>query len=540
MAKNPSETFDTRLPLLPGEADHRPRSRRRALTRRLVRPPSIDLDDTARPAARARRCRRSEIPRVGGSRKNQRRRPRAQICRGPEEGQRRPDRKTSSRFRPRLSAVRCAPRRPLPASTKQGAPVGPAPPRLSRLVTVLRTPSSILVLSRALPGAPQKKTRSFRRPPPARPRNHLAARSRHRRTCAAISDAATPAAAKDAARSRPPALAVARKWFRSPASFPPPTARPSPACAARISASSMTASSSRSPTLMPRPHPASVALVIDASPSVLRDSEEMKRAADALIDALAPLDQAAVVDFSAHTYLQLPFSDVRELIRRAVARVDVRELFADTGGSNIYEAVYLAARDLFPGRTGRKAIVLLTDGQDSGLGLTLDPASAAPRAAANPADRLTFDDVARTPRRRRHPDLRRLHRKPPESHDAGVARRRTGSRRWSRPTRARWRSLPTRSISPNWFAAPAASSISCAKRKPWPTPFAKSPNASAPNTPSAFIPRPAQPAQAHRPAGTRCASKLPTRRRRARLPPRRVLRSRHAVGRCAPSAFHYR
>jgi len=140
--------------------------------------------------------------------------------------------------------------------------------------------------------------------------------------------------------------------------------------------------------------PASVALVIDASPSVLRDSDEMKRAADALIDALAPLDQAAVVDFSAHTYLQLGFSDVREQIRRAVARVDVRELLGDTGGSNIYEAVYLGARELFPGRTGRKAILLLTDGQDSGLGLTLDPASAAP-GPGRPADRLTFDDVAR-------------------------------------------------------------------------------------------------------------------------------------------------
>ena len=76
-----------------------------------------------------------------------------------------------------------------------------------------------------------------------------------------------------------------------------------------------------------------------------------------------------MLDFSAHTYLQLPFSDVRELIRRAVARVDPRELLDDTGGSHIYEAVYLAAHDLFPGRKGRKSIVLLTDGQDSGLGL---------------------------------------------------------------------------------------------------------------------------------------------------------------------------
>ena len=140
--------------------------------------------------------------------------------------------------------------------------------------------------------------------------------------------------------------------------------------------------------------PASIALVLDASPSVLRDSEEMKRAAEALIESLAPLDQAAVVEFSAHTYLLLGFSDVREQVRRAVARVDVRELLGDTGGSNIYEAVYLAAYDLFPGRKGRKAILLLTDGQDSGLGLTLDPASTLP-GPGQASDRLTFDDVAR-------------------------------------------------------------------------------------------------------------------------------------------------
>jgi Ca-activated chloride channel homolog len=139
--------------------------------------------------------------------------------------------------------------------------------------------------------------------------------------------------------------------------------------------------------------PASVALILDASPSVLPDAAEMRAAADALVDALAPLDRAAVVDFSAHTYLELPFSDVREEIRRAVDRVNARQLLADTGGSNIYEAVYLAARELFHGTTGRKAIVLLTDGQDSGLGLTYNPASAMPQPDRPGA--LAFDDVAR-------------------------------------------------------------------------------------------------------------------------------------------------
>jgi VWFA-related protein len=140
--------------------------------------------------------------------------------------------------------------------------------------------------------------------------------------------------------------------------------------------------------------PATIALVIDASPSTLPESTEIKDAARALVDGLSPTDQVAVVDFSAHTYLQLPFSNDWGLIRKAISRIDVRELFGDTGGSNIYQSVFLTARELFAGRTGRKAIVLLTDGQDSGLGLTLDPASASLRPGL-PTDRLTFDDVAR-------------------------------------------------------------------------------------------------------------------------------------------------
>jgi len=140
---------------------------------------------------------------------------------------------------------------------------------------------------------------------------------------------------------------------------------------------------------------ASVAIVIDASPSVLRESDEMRNAARALVDALSSSDRTAIVDFSAHTYLQLPFSSDWGLIRKAVARVDARSLLDDKGGSNIYQAVFLTARELFAGRTGRKAIVLLTDGQDSGLGLTLDPKTAGPRAGW-PADQLTFDDVTRT------------------------------------------------------------------------------------------------------------------------------------------------
>lgn len=139
--------------------------------------------------------------------------------------------------------------------------------------------------------------------------------------------------------------------------------------------------------------PASIALVIDASPSIYHDLAEMRGAAHALAENLSPDDQIAVVSFSDEAHLLLPFSTDRKLLDRAIdskylARVE------NSSASEIYQSVFYAARELFLGRTGRKAIVLLTDGQDSGLGLTWDPRSAEPRSGAA-GWRLAFDDVAR-------------------------------------------------------------------------------------------------------------------------------------------------
>ncbi|HEV2304596.1 MAG TPA: VWA domain-containing protein [Candidatus Acidoferrales bacterium] len=139
---------------------------------------------------------------------------------------------------------------------------------------------------------------------------------------------------------------------------------------------------------------ASIALVMDASPSVLPDSTAMKAAAQQLIAGLSPVDEVAVADFSQHTFLLLPFSRDRQLLSKAISGVDVRALFGDTGGSNIYRSLYLVANEIFPGRTGKKAIILLTDGQDSGLGLSLYGAGVRSHDGS-PQHRATFEDVVR-------------------------------------------------------------------------------------------------------------------------------------------------
>ena len=137
--------------------------------------------------------------------------------------------------------------------------------------------------------------------------------------------------------------------------------------------------------------PASLVLLFDASPSVLPDLAEMKRAARALAAQLGPADEVAVATLGGGARLLLPFSRDRAELERAI---DSIKLDLAGQGSNIYQAIYLAARELFPGRTGRKALLLLTDGQDSGLGLSWSPASALPQGGAE-RDRLSFEDVAR-------------------------------------------------------------------------------------------------------------------------------------------------
>lgn len=138
--------------------------------------------------------------------------------------------------------------------------------------------------------------------------------------------------------------------------------------------------------------PASIALVLDASPSIYREFGEMRDVARSLSRSLAPQDEVAVVAFAAETHLLLPFSRDRNLLAAALASPELARV-ANSSQSFIYQALYLAAQELFRGRAGRKAIVLLTDGQDSGLRLNWNASSMQPAQGASSP--LAFEDVAR-------------------------------------------------------------------------------------------------------------------------------------------------
>ena len=138
--------------------------------------------------------------------------------------------------------------------------------------------------------------------------------------------------------------------------------------------------------------PASIALVIDASPSIYRELGDMRGIAQSIAKSLQPEDEVAVVAFADETHLLLPFSRDRSLLNAALTSPELAQV-ANSSQSFIYQATYLTAVRLLSARAGRKAIVLLTDGQDSALGLSWDPESMFPAAGANKS--LTFQDVAR-------------------------------------------------------------------------------------------------------------------------------------------------
>lgn len=140
--------------------------------------------------------------------------------------------------------------------------------------------------------------------------------------------------------------------------------------------------------------PARIVLLLDVSPSIYRELRAVRQAARALAAALSPHDEVALVAFSAETWLLLPFTTDRKQLTQAIDALELARGPTTRRGSHIYEAVYLAAA-LFGDSpaTGRRTLVLLTDGQDSHLGLSWNPDSASPRSSAH--DHLTFEDVCR-------------------------------------------------------------------------------------------------------------------------------------------------
>lgn len=106
--------------------------------------------------------------------------------------------------------------------------------------------------------------------------------------------------------------------------------------------------------------PFTVALVIDTSRSTHFKMSEMQDAAIAFVNQLKPADRVLVISFDDHINLLTPQpTNDREMLTDAIRRTK-------TGGSTrLYDAVEQVMTKYMKDVTGRKAVVLFTDGVDT-------------------------------------------------------------------------------------------------------------------------------------------------------------------------------
>ncbi|HEY2645561.1 MAG TPA: VWA domain-containing protein [Candidatus Acidoferrales bacterium] len=97
-------------------------------------------------------------------------------------------------------------------------------------------------------------------------------------------------------------------------------------------------------------------------------------------------DLGMIMSFDTDIDLLADFTDDRGLLNRAINRAQINVPVggsiivngplpsSGSGGTNFYDAVYLAAHDKLSGEAGRKAVVVLTDAEDTGSKLKLQDA----------------------------------------------------------------------------------------------------------------------------------------------------------------------
>jgi len=105
--------------------------------------------------------------------------------------------------------------------------------------------------------------------------------------------------------------------------------------------------------------PFSVVLMLDTSPSTQFRLEEIQDAAINFVNQLRPDDKVMVVAFSESVKILCEFTTDRSKLERAIYRANTNS------GTSLYDAVHKVIDQYLSRTTGRKAIVLFTDGVDT-------------------------------------------------------------------------------------------------------------------------------------------------------------------------------
>ena len=114
--------------------------------------------------------------------------------------------------------------------------------------------------------------------------------------------------------------------------------------------------------------PVDVALIVDASSSVADNLEDFRNAAEGFASHLATDDRLSLIQFDDRVVMLQDWTGSLVQLRRALKRI------APGMFTRFHDAMLLASRDQAPRPNARHAIIVLTDGIDSGRGSTFDVA----------------------------------------------------------------------------------------------------------------------------------------------------------------------
>src|SRR5262245_24507340 len=119
--------------------------------------------------------------------------------------------------------------------------------------------------------------------------------------------------------------------------------------------------------------PVSMGIVLDTSGSMERKIGTATDAVERFIRTVHREDDIFLLTFSNRPQVQQDFTDDREKLARALRRVTVG------GGTALYDALELSLRKIKNGKQDKKAILLLTDGEDTTSEMTFEEIQTAVR-----------------------------------------------------------------------------------------------------------------------------------------------------------------
>jgi Ca-activated chloride channel family protein len=117
--------------------------------------------------------------------------------------------------------------------------------------------------------------------------------------------------------------------------------------------------------------PVDAVLMIDTSSSAARNLDDFRRAAEGFASRLGADDRISLIKFDDSVQLLQDWTKSRFQLQRALTRISPGMF------TRFNDALLLAAREQFAATQSRRAVIVLTDGIDSGRGTTLETAARA-------------------------------------------------------------------------------------------------------------------------------------------------------------------